>query len=70
MTCGGMPSSAAAAVMASTASPSATPARRLNVKVTDGNCDWWVTWSGPARLESTSTKVDSGTMPPVSGDFT
>ena len=40
----------AAWVMASTASPSATPGRRLNVSVTAGNWPWWVTDSGPARL--------------------
>ena len=70
MICAGMPRSAAALVMASTACPSATPGRRLNVRVTEGNWAWWVTESGPARLESISTKVESGTMPPVSGDFT
>ena len=37
MTDDGMPISRAASVMASTASPSATPGRRLNVSVTAGN---------------------------------
>ena len=65
-----MPISRAASVMASTASPSATPGRRLNVSVTAGNWPWCVTDSGPTLLESTSTSEDSGTAPPVSGDFT
>src|SRR5262249_10434932 len=36
----------------------------------EGNCDWCVTDSGPALLASISTRVERGTTPPVSGDFT
>ena len=65
-----MPIWRAAWVMASTACPSATPGWRLNVKVAAGTCAWCDTNSGPTRLLSTSTRDDSGTAAPVSGDFT
>ena len=46
---GGRPTLRAAAAMASTASPSATPGCRLNEMVTDGNRPWWFTESGADR---------------------
>ena len=70
MTVPGMAMSRAACVIASTAWPSATPGRTLKVSVTDGNCPWCVTWSGPTLLVSISTNVERGTAAPVSGDFT
>ena len=42
--------SRAAACTRATASPSATPGRRLNDSVTDGSCPVWLTDSGPDRL--------------------
>src|SRR6185437_12600100 len=50
---GGMPISVAAFVMASTASPSATPGCRLKLSVTAGNWPWCATESGPTLPVST-----------------
>ena len=50
--------------------PKATPGRKLNESVTDGNCPWCDTESGPTFVVSTFTSEDSGTAAPVSGDFT
>jgi len=59
----------AALLIASMACPSATPERRLNDRVTDGNWPWCVTDRGPTFAESTVTSDESRTAAPVSGDF-
>ncbi len=48
----GRPRSCIAALIATTASPSATPGARLNDSVTDGNWPWWFT----ARLVGVGSK--------------
>ncbi len=60
---GGRPTLRAAAVMAFTASPSATPGCRLNEMVTAGNSPWWFTDSG-AVAGSNVAKALSGTSCP------
>ena len=61
----GVCSSRIAALMASTAWPSATPWARLNEIVTAGNWLWWLIDSGAVLVLSTFTKVESGTAWPV-----
>ena len=53
-----------AACTRATASPSATPGRRLNDSVTDGSCPVWLTDSGPTPSDAWSTTVESGTSLP------
>ena len=42
--------SASAALIASTAWPSATPTGRLNERVTEGNCPEWLTLRGAVEV--------------------
>ena len=64
-----MPIFAIAALIASTAWPSAAPGARLNEMVTAGNWLWWLIDSGCTGRVLHFTKVDSGTDWPVL-DFT
>ena len=57
-------SARAAASTCATASPSATPGRRLNESVTDGSWPVWLTDSGPTPV-STRVTLESGTCLPV-----
>ena len=61
----GTPICRTAALIASTASPSAAPGARLNDIVTAGNWLWWLIDSGCTGIVLQCTKVDSGTAWPV-----
>ncbi len=63
-TLGGMPMRACAASMALTASPSDSPAARLNEIVTAGNWPWWLIASGAVVVVSCTIAL-SGTGAPV-----
>ena len=65
----GTPICRTAALIASTAWPSAAPCARLNEIVTAGNWLWWLIDSGCTGTVDHFTKVDSGTAWPVL-DFT
>ncbi len=59
----GMPISASAALMASTALPSEAPLARLKDTVAAGNWPMWFTTSGAVRSLMVAID-DSGTLPP------
>src|SRR3954463_3655050 len=66
--CGGRVSRAVCSTR-ETASPSATPCRRLNDNVTDGSCPVWLTDCGPAVWRVVTTAESGTSRPPGACTF-